>query len=197
MQRPRSDTMSHAHTRRLFHGLIVLAIAVVTACSDNATTPTAPSAGGAGRLEGQLVADIGATAALHRAAIAPVYPISGVTVQLVQDGVVVATATTDEYGRFLFANLAPGTYRVVVVTDGVSVAHDHVVVNPDATVTVFGRVMSGTCLWDETPGPQWDSMPAGTHWGNRFPGASPGQGYWYDGQQWCTPVGSGPHGPRP
>jgi len=42
--------------------------------------------------------------------------IAGVTVKLLMDGQVVATATTDGNGYYLFTNLCPGTYTVEVVT---------------------------------------------------------------------------------
>ena len=46
-------------------------------------------------------------------------PVSGVTVQLLQNGVVIATTTTDGTGHYLFDNLIPGTYQVrFIAPDG-------------------------------------------------------------------------------
>lgn len=39
-------------------------------------------------------------------------PLAGVTVELIQDGVVIATTTTDVNGRYVFDNLPAGTYQV-------------------------------------------------------------------------------------
>ena len=164
--------------------------------SDNSTSPAA----GEARIEGQLVADVvqdlatSAPQSLRDADDAPraVYPVSGVTAQLIQDGAVIATATTDEYGRFQFSDLAAGEYDVRVVSDDEAVVHYHVVVAADQSLTVYGRIVDGDCLWDGEYGSNWSEMTQGAHWGNGFLGASPGQGYWHDGQEWCD--GTGPHG---
>jgi hypothetical protein len=160
--------------------------------SDNSTNPSAGSA----KIEGQFVADAGVDVAARslRASNASgtVYPVSGATVQLIQDGNVVATATTDAYGRFQFTDLAVGEYDVRMLSGGEAVAHYHAVVTADQTLTVYGRVVDGDCLWDGEYGSNWNGMTQGAHWGNGFQGASPGNGYWHDGQEWCD--GTGPHG---
>jgi len=192
---------------QLLIGIILISSLLLTGCGDNSSSsPTAVApAGGTGNIEGQLVADAGTqfaklspTLSQHGADEDPgtVYPLSGVTVELLQNGTVVATTTTDEYGRFRFINLAPGDYEVRTVSNDGSVAHYHVYVNADQTLSVYGRAISGDCLWSQEPGPHWDDMPHGLHWGDGFCGASPGPGYWHNGQEWCEPQGSGPHGPR-
>ncbi|GAK52543.1 hypothetical protein U14_03794 [Candidatus Moduliflexus flocculans] len=185
--------------------VLIAAIAMIAGgCSSNdSSSPSAPVtlSAGNGQLEGQLVADAGTQfskvfLAAQAAPASSVYPLSGVTVELLQNGQVVATTVTDEYGRFQFVALAAGDYDVRAVAPDGAVVHDHVTVTPNQTVAVFGRVMSGDCLWSEELGPRWDDMPRGDHWGQGFQGAAPGTGYWHDGQTWCDPQGSGPHGPR-
>lgn len=188
----------------LLSGLVLLTSSFFIGCSsDNSSSPTSIPAQGTASIEGQLVADAESTDAkssltlLQNASDAPgpVYPIYGATVELMKDGIVVATTTTDEYGRFQFNGLAAGDYDVRVVSDGEAIAHYHIYVNPDQTLTMYGRVVAGDCRWDQETGPHWDDMSQGPHWGEGFQGASPGQGYRHDGQQWCDPQGSGPHGP--
>lgn len=185
-----------------FLSLIAAVGLIAGGCSsDNSlsSAPTAVSAGN-GHLEGQLVADTGAQfssaflAAQTASSSSSVYPLSGVTVELLQNGQVIATTVTDEYGRFHFLNLPAGEYDVRAVGQDGAVIHDHITVTPNQTVAVFGRVMSGACLWAEENGTQWEEMSQGRHWGNSFEGAAPGTGYWHDGQTWCD--GSGPHGPH-
>lgn len=188
---------------RLFIGIVFMASFLLTGCSDdNSSSPTTvASNGGTGSIEGQLVADAGtqfakrsSASSQHAADEDPetVYPLSGVTVELLQSGTVIATTTTDEYGRFQFTDLASGDYEVRVVSGDDAVAYYHVYVNADQTITVYGRVMPEDWMWYEEPGPHWDEMPYGSHWGGGFCGASPGSGYWYDGQEWWGPH-HGPH----
>jgi hypothetical protein len=182
-------------------GMLLIGILLLGGCSDSSPT----QASGSGVIEGQLVAESGtefakvSSALLTRdvaSSIAPVYPVSGATVELLQDGVVIATTTTDEYGRFRFTGLEVGNYEVRTTANDGSVARYHVFVDTDQTVTVYGRVVSGECDWNHEYGPHWDEMPYGRHWGDGFPGAAPGPGYWHNGQGWCEPQGSGPHGPH-
>lgn len=183
----------------LFGMLLILGLGLI-GCGDNDSSPTTVTSTGV--LEGQLVADAGAPAgklaasAINATTSGAVYPLSGVTVELLQQGNVIATTTTDEYGRFRFLNVAPGEYDLRVTTVDGAVIHHHVTVNADQTLTVYGRVLSGECLWDQGTGPHWDDMSQGQHWGAGFCGAAPGAGYWHNGQEWCEPVGTGPHGPR-
>jgi hypothetical protein len=187
---------------QLLIGIALITTFLLTGCSDNSSSPTSAAASiKTGTIEGQLVADAGAQVAKlastetqnSQLTSLPVYPINGATVELLRDGTVVATTMTDEYGRFRFTNLDPGDYEVRVVSNGEAVAHYHVSVNADQTITLYGRVMSGDCQWSQEPGPHWDDMPHGAHWGNGFCGASPGSGYWHNGEEWCEPQGSGPH----
>lgn len=187
---------------QLLIGIALITTFLLTGCSDNNSSPTsAVSVAGMGTIEGQLVADAGvqvaklASTEIQNSQLTspPVYPINGATVELLRDGAVVATTTTDEYGRFRFTNLDPGDYEVRVVSNGEAVAHYHVLVNVDQTITLYGRVMSGDCQWSQESGPHWDEMSRGAHWGNGFCGASPGSGYWHNGEEWCEPLGSGPH----
>ena len=166
--------------------------------NSSSSSPTAISAGN-GHLEGQLVADTGAqfssaVLAAQTTSSSSVYPLSGVTVELLQNNQVIATTVTDEYGRFHFLNLPAGEYDVRAVGQDGAVIHDHITVTPNQTVAVFGRVMSGDCLWAEEYGTRWEEMSQGGHWGNGFEGAAPDAGYWHDGESWCD--GSGPHGPH-
>ncbi len=187
---------------QLFIGIALITGFLLTGCGgENSSSPTTPvSSSGTGHIEGQLVADAGTQVAKLMSVVpqgsytnsAKVYPISGVTVELIQNGIVIATTTTDEYGRFRFTDLAPGDYEIRAVSDDGSVAHYHVSVNADQTITVYGRVVSGDCLWDQELGPHWDEMPGGHHWGDGFCGASPGPGYWHDGYGWQEPH-HGPH----
>lgn len=192
---------------RVSFALLLLPTLLLIGCSGSSTS-TSPVSGNA-RIEGQVVADAGldfaktASKSLRDAddAPGPVYPVSGATVELLRNGSVIATTTTDEYGRFQFSGLAAGVYDVRVVSGGEAVAHYHAVVAADQSLTIYGRVIDGEYLWDGEygPGPHWDDMPQGPHWGEGFQGAAPGPGYWHDGQQWCdpqgTPQGTGPHGP--
>lgn len=182
-------------------GMLLIGMLLLGGCGDSSPT----QASGSGVIEGQLVAESGTEFAKVNTALltrdvgnlpAPVYPVSGATVELLQDGVVIATTTTDEYGRFRFTNMEPGDYEVRTIANDGSVARYHVFVDGSQTVTVYGRVVSGECYWDHEYGPHWDEMPYGRHWGEGFPGAAPGPGYWHDGQTWCGPQGSGPHGPH-
>jgi len=188
--------------------LLVMLLAAIgliaSGCSSSdSSSPSSPVtlSAGNGQLEGQLVADAGTQfskvfLAAQAVSASSVYPLSGVTVELLQNGQVVATTVTDEYGRFQFAALPAGDYDVRAVAPDGAVVHDHVTVTPNQTVAVFGRVMSGDCLWSEELGPHWNDMPRGDYWGQGFQGAAPGAGYWHDGQTWCDPQGSGPHGPQ-
>lgn len=189
----------------ILFGILLLSGVLVGCSDDESSSPTSPGSGsGTAAIEGQLVADVGTqfaklTTAANQSAAAgspTVYPVSGATVELLQNGAVIAATTTDEYGRFQFANLAAGDYEVRTTAQDGTVANYHVFVNADQTMTVYGRVMSGECLWAQEPGSCWNDMPQGSHWGGGFAGASPGQGCWHDGTQWCDPVGTGPHGPR-
>ncbi len=181
--------------------MLVVAMFLVVGCSDS--SPTNPAANSI--LHGQLVAETGVQFAKLAATVtprdagdspSPVYPVSGATVELLRDGVVIATTTTDEYGRFQFTGLAAGNYEVRTTAGDGSVAHYQVFVDANQTVTVYGRAVSGDCYWDQEYGLHWEDMPYGRHWGNGFQGVSPGPGYWYDGQTWCEPQGTGPHGPH-
>ncbi len=182
--------------------LLITAISLIAGgCSNDSSSPSAPAtlSSGNGQMEGQLVADAGtqfsnAFLAAQTATSSSVYPLSGVTVELLQNGAVVATTVTDEYGRFHFLDLPAGEYAVRAVASDGTVIHQHVSVTPNQTVAVYGRVMSGECLWSEESGSRWNEMPQGNHWGDGFQGAAPGSGYWHDGQTWCDPQGSGPHG---
>ena len=176
--------------------LLISAAFVFVGCSSDSSTSPASPVSGIASIEGQFVADAGVdvtTRSLRAAnASGTVYPVSGATVELIQNGAVLATTTTDEYGRFQFTDLATGEYDVRMLSDGEAVAHYHAVVAADQTLTVYGRVVDGDCLWDGEYCSNWSEMTQGTHWGNGFQGASPGSGYWHDGQQWCD--GTGPHG---
>jgi hypothetical protein len=172
---------------------------LVGGCGDSSSITSTSS----GVIEGQLVADSGtefaklSTSQIPRDArdsSSPVYPVSGVTIELLQDGIVIATTTTDEYGRFRFTGLEPGNYEVRTPAIDGSAAHYHVFVDANQTITVYGRVMSGDCLWSHENGPHWQYMSQGRHWSEGFCGASPGPGYWHDGQSWCESQGSGSHG---
>lgn len=190
----------------VFSAVFIIGILLTGCRSDN---PSAPMSvileTGTARIEGQLVADAGTQITTRSSELlqdltgpaGPVYPISGATVQLLQNGSVVATTTTDEYGRFQFRDLDPGEYDVRIVSDDGAVAHDHVSVAANQTLTVYGRVLPEECLWDQEYGPHWEDMPHGPRWGEGFQGASPGQGYWYDGERWCEPQGSTPQGTGP
>lgn len=191
-----------------FGAVFIMGILLTGCRSDNASAPTSVVLEtGTARIEGQLVADAGIQFAKRSSELiqdaaapsGPVYPISGATVELLQNGNVIATTTTDEYGRFQFSDLEPGEYNVRVVSDDGAVAHDRVSVSANQTMTVYGRVLPGECLWDQEYGPHWEDMPHGPYWGEEFRGASPGQGYWHNGERWCepqsgTPQGTGPHG---
>jgi hypothetical protein len=156
------------------------------------------------RIDGQLVADAGTETAKHAVELsqhvddAPdiVYPLHGVTVDLLQNGTVIATTVTDEYGRFQFTNLAPGEYDVRVNAGEEASARYHVIVNADQSVSVYGRAVSGAWHWDHEPGEHWEEMQAGRHWNEAFGGASPGPNYWHDGHRWQEPHGGGPGGPH-
>ena len=174
-------------------GIVLVAGLFLVGCSaDNSSSPTAANTvSAAGQIEGQLVANAGTNWAakvtsdlIQATTTAPVYPVSGVTVELVRNGSVVATTTTDVYGRFRFLNVAPGEYDVRMTSASGAVIHSHVTVNADQTISVYGRVMSGDCAWDYEPGSHWDDMPGGPHWGTGYCGASPGAGYWHDGHGW-------------
>src|SRR5512136_751076 len=96
----------------VFGMLVILGFGLWGCGDDDDSSPTAATSTGTGALEGQLVADAGAPAGklvaspVNAATTAgSVYPLSGVTVELVQQGSVVATTTTDEYGRFHFLNV--------------------------------------------------------------------------------------------
>lgn len=182
--------------------MLMLVMLAMAGCGSD-SSPTDATANSV--LQGQFVAESGVQLAklaanpTPRAAgdlPAPVYPVSGATVELWRDGVMIATTTTDEYGRFQFIGLTPGNYEVRTTANDGSVAHYHVYVDANQTVTVYGRAVVGDCYWEQEYGPHWDEMPAGPHWGNGFQGASPGVGYWHNGQIWCEPQGSGPHGPH-
>ena len=184
--------------------LLMAVIAMIAGgCSSDSSSSSAPTtlAVGNGQLEGQLVANAGTqfskvSLAAQTTPSTSVYPLSGVTVELLQNGQVVATTVTDEYGRFQFLDLPAGEYDVRAVAPDGAVIHDHVTITSNQTVVVYGRVVSGDCLWSEEAGSLWDEMAQGGHWGNGFQGAAPGSGYWHDGQTWCDPQGSCPHGPR-
>jgi hypothetical protein len=187
---------------QLLIGIALITTFLLTGCSDNSSSPTsAASVTKTGTIEGQLVADAGAQLAkLASTEIQslqltspPVYPINGATVELLRDGTVVASTTTDEYGRFRFTDFEQGEYELRVVSANGAVAHSHITVNADQTITVYGRVMSGDCQWSQEPGPHWEDMSRGARWSNGFCGASPGSGYWHNGEEWCEPQGSGPH----
>jgi len=185
-------------------GMVLIGMLFLGGCSSDSSPTQAAAAADSGTIEGQLVADSGATVAKLSTSPTPrdvgdpsVYPVSGATVELLQDGVVIATTTTDEYGRFQFTGLAEGNYEVRSTAGDGSVANYQVFVNADQTITVYGRVMSGECYWGQENGPHWNNMPNGPYWGQGFQGASPGTGYWHDGQGWCEPQGTGPQGTGP
>lgn len=187
----------------VFLGIVVLSSLLLSGCSGNSSTsPTAMmSDNGTGQIEGQLVADTGTPIAKQSSipsqhaddATGTVYPLSGVTVQLIQNGTVITTTSTDEYGRFQFTSRVPGEYDVRVSSDSEAIAHYHISVNPDQTTTVYGRALSGDWHWEHEAGPHWNDMPEGHHWGAGFHGESPGPGYWHDGHHWQEPHETGPH----
>lgn len=175
--------------------LLIAAVGLIAGgCSNDSSSPSTPATLSAGtepgHLEGQLVAETGtqfSKAFLTAQAITSsslVYPLGSVTVELLQNGVVVATTMTDEYGRFRFPNLPAGEYDVHAVAPDGAVIHDHVSIAPDQTIAVYGRVISGECLWAEEYGTHWGDMSQGGHWGGGFQGASPGAGCWHDGYGW-------------
>jgi hypothetical protein len=155
------------------------------------------------RIDGQLVADAGMETAKHAAELSQnvndatglIYPLYGVTVDLLHNGTVIATTTTDAYGRFQFTNLAPGDYEVSVNAGDAASARYHMIVNADQRVSVYGRVLAGTWQWNHEPGEYWEEMRTGAYWNGEFCGASPGPGYWYDGHRWQQPHSGGPGGP--
>ena len=81
---------------------------------------------------------------------------------LLQNGTVIATTVTDEYGRFQFTNLAPGEYEVRVNAGNEASARYHIIVNADQSVSVYGRALSGAWHWDHEPGEHWEAMSAET-----------------------------------
>lgn len=189
---------------QLFLGAVLITGLLLTGCGDNnSSSPTIPVSG-TGSIEGQLVANTGTQLAKRsfplsqhaNEASETVYPLSGTPVELVQNGTIVTTTTTDEYGRFHFFNLAAGEYDVRVVANDGSLAHYHVSVNADQMMTVYGRVVSGNWEWEHELGPHWDDMPHGAHWGGEFCGASPGPGYWHNGHEWHEPGTGSHHGPH-
>ncbi len=183
---------------------ILIAGIILSGCDHHHPASSAPlfSITGIRALEGQLVADTGTQIAKSAPLSSPqardagntpsMYPVNGVTVQVLQNDVVLATTTTDAYGRFRFSNIAAGAYDLQVMSGTNVVAQYQAQVNADQTLTMYGRFMAGTWHWEHEWGPHWDDMPYGLHWGAGFCGASPGSGYWHDGSEWHEP-GTGPH----
>ena len=67
-------------------------------------------------------------------------PVAGATVLLQSNGATVATTTTDGDGKFVFQNVAPGTYTIVVQVSGATVGETVVVVGAGDSATVKGEV---------------------------------------------------------
>lgn len=188
----------------LLVSMIVIAGIFLTGCDHHhpSSPAAALSATGTGTLEGQLVADAGTQIAKSATLSSPqardagstpsVYPVNGVTAQISQNDRVLAATTTDAYGRFRFSHLTPGAYDLQVMSGTNAVAYYQAHINADQTLTMYGRVMAGNWHWEHEWGPHWDEMPYGPHWGAGFCGASPGSGYWHDGDEWHEP-GTGPH----
>lgn len=146
---------------QIFVGIVLISSVMLTGCSTDSPSSAASLTSGTSHIEGQLVN------AGQLAKAAPqahnVSLIQGVTVELIQNGVVLATARTDEYGRFRFSNLDAGRYILRVMTQVVS--EYTVGVESENTRTVYGRITStGAVEWEEESGTHWDEMSEGNHW---------------------------------
>jgi hypothetical protein len=142
-------------------GIVLISSVMLTGCSSDSPSSAAALTSGTSHIEGQLVN----AGPLAKAApqVHNVSLIQGVTVELTQNGVVLATARTDEYGRFRFDNLDAGRYILRVMTQVVS--EYTVGVESGNTRTVYGRITStGAVEWEEESGTHWDEMSEGNHW---------------------------------
>jgi hypothetical protein len=150
---------------QFFVGIVLIGSLMITGCSSDSSSPAAVLSTGTSDIEGQLVnAEQSLKAAPQTRSVSPV---QGVTVELTQNGVVIATTKTDEYGRFQFSNLDAGQYLLRVITQVVS--EYTVVVESGNTLTVYGKVTStGVVEWEEDSGSHWDEMPEERHWDDSY-----------------------------